>query len=637
MVLKLLSTQGLDDLGSKDQLQLLNAIDSLRSQGISQHVSLPQIIVCGDQSSGKSSVLEAISGVPFPVKSNTSTRFPTELILRRTTLPSIKVSIMPHDSRTDAEKKRLLGFKAGLEGFEELPSLIDRAMSAMGIIGFSKAFSDDILRIEISGPDRPHLTIVDLPGLIHSETKHQAETDIHLITTTVKKYMKEPRSIILAVVSAKNDYANQVVLRLAREADPEGNRLIGVVTKPDCLKPQSGSENMYISLIKNHEVELRHGWHVLRNRDTDSESWGLAERDAHEDDFFSSSITWGTLSPSQRGIKSLRERLSKLLLHQIASELPNLRDEITLKLNACEKEFSNLGKPRSSVQEQRLHLVEVSVALQTLIKAAVEGSHEDPFFRGVTLSRDRSGYERRIRSVVRDFNDRFAAQLIERGHFYAIFAGEIPKGTLTGDENPMAITRDGYVNKIVQILRDSRGRELPGMFNPLIVTELFQKQSSPWRSITEDHIEELWKASCLFMDHLVAYVADESTAGAIHESIVSPGLDAIRNTLHAKLASLLKPYEGGHPITNSSEFTETLQYIRSERQRSEFSKITRDFASHSERSHQYLRSVDFSPLLNELVKHTESSSFQSAASQTLDYSEAYYKVCLRANVGDFTG
>lgn len=45
MVLKLLSTQGLDDLGSEDQLQLLNAIDSLRSQGISQHVSRPQIIV----------------------------------------------------------------------------------------------------------------------------------------------------------------------------------------------------------------------------------------------------------------------------------------------------------------------------------------------------------------------------------------------------------------------------------------------------------------------------------------------------------------------------------------------------------------------------------------------------------------
>jgi hypothetical protein len=146
--------------------------------------------------------------VRFPVKSNTSTRFPTEVILRRATLPSIKVSIAPRHSRTDAEKKRLFGFKEELEGFEDLSNLIDHAKSAMSVIGFSKAFSDGILRIEVGGPDRSHLTIVDLPGLIHSETKHQAETDIQLITTTVKKYMKEPHSIILAVVSAKNDYAN---------------------------------------------------------------------------------------------------------------------------------------------------------------------------------------------------------------------------------------------------------------------------------------------------------------------------------------------------------------------------------------------------------------------------------------------
>jgi GTP1/Obg family GTP-binding protein len=62
---------------SQDQLTLLDSIDQLRLQGISNYISLPQIIVCGDQSSGKSSVLEAISGVSFPVKSSLCTRFPT--------------------------------------------------------------------------------------------------------------------------------------------------------------------------------------------------------------------------------------------------------------------------------------------------------------------------------------------------------------------------------------------------------------------------------------------------------------------------------------------------------------------------------------------------------------------------------
>jgi hypothetical protein len=70
-------------LPSKDHRDLLNIIDSLRPQGISRIVDLLQIIVCGNQSSSKSSVLEAISGMLFPTKDNLCTRFATELILRR--------------------------------------------------------------------------------------------------------------------------------------------------------------------------------------------------------------------------------------------------------------------------------------------------------------------------------------------------------------------------------------------------------------------------------------------------------------------------------------------------------------------------------------------------------------------------
>ena len=91
MVLKF-HTNALNGLCSKDQLDLLDSVDCLRSQGISHYISLPQIIVCGDQSSGKSSVLEAISGVSFPIKGNLCTRFPTELVLRKTS--HIGVTIM---------------------------------------------------------------------------------------------------------------------------------------------------------------------------------------------------------------------------------------------------------------------------------------------------------------------------------------------------------------------------------------------------------------------------------------------------------------------------------------------------------------------------------------------------------------
>lgn len=67
----------------QEQSKLLDKIDELRTIGVGGLVELPQLIVCGNQSSGKSSVLEAISRVRFPAKSNVCTRFATEVILRR--------------------------------------------------------------------------------------------------------------------------------------------------------------------------------------------------------------------------------------------------------------------------------------------------------------------------------------------------------------------------------------------------------------------------------------------------------------------------------------------------------------------------------------------------------------------------
>ncbi|KAL5322938.1 hypothetical protein ACEPPN_010918 [Leptodophora sp. 'Broadleaf-Isolate-01'] len=159
-------------------------------------------------SSGKSSVLEALSGVPFPTKSNLCTRFPIELVLRKTSHIGVSVSIIPHESRSESKQLSLGGFHKKLDDFNRLLTLIENAKAALAISIHGRAFSKDLLRVEVSGPDRPHLIIVDLPGLIHSETKQQSASDVKLVKVVVQSYIKEPRSIILAVLSAKNDYAN---------------------------------------------------------------------------------------------------------------------------------------------------------------------------------------------------------------------------------------------------------------------------------------------------------------------------------------------------------------------------------------------------------------------------------------------
>jgi len=182
--------------------------------------------VCGDQSSGKSSVLEAITEIPFPRKENLCTRFATEIILRRSPTSTISITITPDKLRPKQEQTKLKSFNKSIQDFEQLPEVIEEATAAMGlgVVGSinSRAFSRDVLSVQIDGPDRPQLTLVDLPGLIHSTNKAQTEADKELILNLVKEYMNNERTIILAVVSAKNDFANQIVLDHARKADKTG-------------------------------------------------------------------------------------------------------------------------------------------------------------------------------------------------------------------------------------------------------------------------------------------------------------------------------------------------------------------------------------------------------------------------------
>src|SRR6266567_1937454 len=91
-------------------------------------------------------------------------------------------------------------------------------------------------------------TLVDLPGLIHSENKAQSKEDVRLIRSLVEEYISNERTIILAVVSAKNDYANQIILDYCRRIDSQGSRTLGIITKPDFLRPGSDNEKDWIDL-----------------------------------------------------------------------------------------------------------------------------------------------------------------------------------------------------------------------------------------------------------------------------------------------------------------------------------------------------------------------------------------------------
>lgn len=608
-------------LQSADQLQLLDEIDKLRSHGISHYVSLPQLIVCGDQSSGKSSVLEAISGISFPTKDNLCTRFATEVILRKAAAVSLSVAIVPSQSRSEDECSRLVGFRQTLENLTAFPDLVDKAKDVMGVTGSANSFSNDVLRVEISGPDKPHLTIVDLPGLIHSENKLQSAADVTLVGEMVKRYMDNRRSIILAVISAQNDYANQIVPKLAKGVDPNGRRTLGIITKPDTLHERPESETAFVNLARNEDVEFRLGWHVLRNRDYRSRGSTTEARDRAEREFFSQGI-WKDLPRATVGIVTLRDRLSGVLLDQIKAELPSLVEDIRSSLQDCQSRLAKLGARRDTTDEQRMFLLEISQSFQSLTEAAVDGTYIDSFFGS---PRDLLNCNKRLRAGVQNLNLDFAQVMRLRGHNREILETKshenfTPEGSQLA---PKVVSRADFIQEIKILLKRSRGRELPGMFNPLIVGELFREQSKSWELLAREHLRKMEFLVRSFLELTLSHLTDENTSEAILREVVDPFVDQKLRRLGDKLDELLEPQQKGHPVTYKRNFNETIQNMRRIFLEND---LRARFRKHFGGTKDAVGQFDLGALASSLASLNIVDIDEFACSEILLCMEAYYKV-----------
>jgi GTP-binding protein EngB required for normal cell division len=549
---------------SKEQVQLLDDIDKLRGDGLQYHeISLPQLVVCGDQSSGKSSVLEALSNVKFPVDSGTCTRFAMELALCRSSNKRATAKIIPGKTTLGDRRKRLAGFKPSHVGLADVPELIKEAQIEMLLSG--NAICDDVLRLEITGPDLPHLTLVDLPGLI-ADAKDTR--DIELVENMVRRYMKCSRSIILAIVSAQSDKQIQKVLRLAREIDPHGHRTVGVITKPDMLKNYRGStlECNYLKMAKNLDPvsKLRLGWHVVRNPDY-HEKWpgSKYDRDEEEKELFSQE-PWNELSKRQLGIRSLRDELTKHLFNQICTELPRLVTDIEREKAKCEQELTDLGKANITSKDQRGHLIAISGRFQQLVGAALDGNWtSDPIFQAEDM---------RLRAQIRNLNDEFEKTIRRIGHTTEFKPGNKEwLETSSGLTVNLFSSRGLLLSKVTELLKSGRGRQLPGMFDPALVSDIFRYQSQNWPNLASAHLENVWQVTSSFLEHLLIKMTHvrSYTAETLLNGIIADEMLSRKKALGDKCRELLTPYVRNLPFCTSSRMAASLKQLELEEAKAE--------------------------------------------------------------------
>ena len=329
--------------------------------------------------------------------------------------------IIPSPLRSENAKTELVAYKREIDDFNELPQVIAEAGAMMGVRGFGDSavgptFVRDILRVTVCGPTGLHLSIVDLPGLIAVANEDQTEADMQAVHDLVDAYVQNTRTIILAVVQANNDIANQGIIQKSKKFDRHGERTIGIITKPDLLN--AGTESRIAALAKNQDTtRLKLGFFLLKNPSPSDLAAGYCHRDRehHERTYFAAS-PWKeqSLEVDRTGIAPLREFLQRLLDQHIEKELPKVREDINLLIKKTGEDLAKLGDARPTPSHLRVFLSRVAMQFHSLTAAALHGDYHGVDAAFFETSDDLPGHVR-LRALVHNVNTAFANELRESG------------------------------------------------------------------------------------------------------------------------------------------------------------------------------------------------------------------------------
>uniref|UniRef100_A0A183BJN7 Dynamin GTPase n=1 Tax=Globodera pallida TaxID=36090 RepID=A0A183BJN7_GLOPA len=220
-----------------NKLQVVFATTGYRES----EVQLPQIVVVGSQSSGKSSVLEGIVGRDFlPRGVGIVTRRP--LVLHLHYCP-IADPLRVQKGAPTHEDWALFGHQPDeiYADFQLVREEIERETER--VTGSNKDISPVPITLTIYSSQAVNLSLIDLPGI----TKL-------LIRNMILSYIANPNSVILAVTPANQDFATSEPLKLAREVDRDGDRTLVVLTKLDLM--DNGTDAMDVLTGKLVPVKL---------------------------------------------------------------------------------------------------------------------------------------------------------------------------------------------------------------------------------------------------------------------------------------------------------------------------------------------------------------------------------------------
>ncbi|KAI9197164.1 P-loop containing nucleoside triphosphate hydrolase protein, partial [Polychytrium aggregatum] len=316
------------------------------SLAYSHSIDLPQIVVVGSQSSGKSSVLENIVGRDFlPRGDGMVTRCP--LVLQLVNLP---------EAYAQERAEILYPEKIVFSDISQVQSKILEITSNK--LSGKYHVSKEPINIKISSPHVPTLTLVDLPGVISARRADQPADIEEQIRDMIMHFISKENTVILAVSAANVDLANSAGIQLAQKVDPKGERTIGVLTKVDLM--DRGTD--VVSFMRNSQINLTLGYIPVVNRCQQdiNEKKSIEQALAAEREFFRSKYP-GLVNKC--GTEFLSKRLSEILKKHIKKTLPAIKQKIT----------NDLSLHKKLLQDERLS--QISDGVDNLVSNEIEEFH----------------------------------------------------------------------------------------------------------------------------------------------------------------------------------------------------------------------------------------------------------------------
>ncbi|KAK3987971.1 P-loop containing nucleoside triphosphate hydrolase protein [Cladorrhinum sp. PSN332] len=394
-----------------------DALGELQARGIQHVVNLPELVLVGDQSSGKSSLMSALAGLSLPRSTGTCTRCPIHIRISKADDWSCRVFLnqqyeyrppnhqiteadvtpsnkFPPWVRFDPSRSRRIEFKAlqSRAESEEIETVLrcaqlailnpnipyqrfipkprggdgpDSARLALPEMACRKEdsseaqFSPNTVALEIKGPDLADLNFYDLPGVFNTARRLEDSYLERVVQNLTSEYIARPNAIILWAVPMNLDTENSLALRLIRQSRAD-HRCVGVITKADLLPHDAEAVERWKQTLVGNPTRLTGlGFFITSRQGSD-----LEEQIKREEAFFNRTADATGHWPHEFdrfkeycGVEKLKGYLSLKLGQEFAKVLPEVKQKVYSRLQTITDQLRLYPNPPANPEMEIMRSV----------------------------------------------------------------------------------------------------------------------------------------------------------------------------------------------------------------------------------------------------------------------------------------